>query len=39
MGFLSGEWDDTKFNVFVLKYHEYIIMIMSTFSGLTVTEG
>ena len=36
---LSGEWDKTEFNVFVLKGPDYNIMTMSTFSGLTVPEG
>ena len=39
MGCLSGEWDETEFNIFVLKEPDYHIMMMSTFSGLTVPEG
>ena len=38
MGCLSGEWDETEFNIFVLKELDYNIMMMSTFSGLTVPE-
>ena len=36
---ISGEWDETEFTVFVLKGPDYNIIIMSTFSGLTVPEG
>ena len=39
MGYLSGEWDDTEFNIFVLKDLDYNIMMMSTFLGLNVPEG
>ena len=39
MGCLSGEWDEVEFNVFVLKDPDYNIMMISTFSGLTVSEG
>ena len=35
---ISGEWDKTEFNVFVLKEIDYNIIMMSTFSGLTVPE-
>ena len=28
--FLSGEWDKTKFNTFVMKDPDYNIMLMST---------
>ena len=36
IGCLSGEWDETDFNLFVLKYPDYNIMMMLTFSGLTI---
>ena len=36
---ISGEWEKTEFNIFVLKEPDYNIMMMSTFSGLTVPEG
>ena len=39
MGCLGCEWDDKKFNIFVLKDPDYNIMMMSNFSGLTVPEG
>ena len=39
MGCLSGEWDETEFNIFVLKDLDYNIMMMSTFLGLNVPEG
>ena len=39
MGYLSNEWYETEFIVFVLKEPGYNIMMMSTFSGFTVTEG
>ena len=39
VGCLSGEWDKTKFNVFVFKEPYYIIIMVLTFSGLTVSEG
>ena len=39
MGCLSGEWDETEFNIFVLKDLDYNIMIISTFLGLNVPEG
>ena len=38
MGCLSGEWDETELNIF-MKEPAYNIMMMSTFSGLTVPEG
>ena len=37
MGCLSGEWDNTEFNIFVMKEPYYNIMMRSTFSGLTVS--
>ena len=39
MGCLSGEWDEKDFNIFVMKQPDYNIIMMSTFSGLTVLEG
>ena len=39
VGCISGEWDDTEFNIFVLKDPDYNIMMMSTYLGLTVPEG
>ena len=36
---ISGEWEKTEFNIFVLKEPDYNIMMMSTFSVLTVSEG
>ena len=39
MGFVSGEWDDTEFNVVISKDYDYNIMMMSTVLGLTVTGG
>ena len=36
---LSGEWDEIEFNFFVLNYPDYDIIMMSTFSDLTVSEG
>ena len=36
VGYLSGEWDDTYFDIFVMKEPDYNIMVMSTISGLTV---
>ena len=38
-GCLSGEWDETEFNIFVLKEPDYNIMMISNFLGLTMTEG
>ena len=35
---LSGEWDETEFNFFMNK-PDYDIIMMSTFSDLTVSEG
>ena len=32
---LSGEWDDTELNIFVIKENDYNIMMMSIESGLT----
>ena len=39
VGCLSGEWEKTELNIFVLKESDYNITMMSTFSGLIVTEG
>ena len=39
MGCLSGEWGKTQLDVFVLKEPDYYIVIMSTFSELTMLEG
>ena len=39
MGCISGEWDETEFNIFALNETDYNIMIMSTFLSLNVTEG
>ena len=39
MGCVSGEWDDTEFNVVISKDYDYNIMMMSTVLGLTVTGG
>ena len=39
VGCLSGEWDETEFNIFVLNDNNYNIIMMSTFSGLTVPES
>ena len=39
MGCLGGEWDNTEFIIFVMKEPDYNIMMISTFSGLTVMEG
>ena len=36
VGCLSGEWDETEFNVFSLKDPDFNIMMMSNFLGLTV---
>ena len=36
---ISCEWDKTEFNIFVLKEPDYSIMMISTLSCLTVTEG
>ena len=36
---ISGEWDKTEFNVFVLKEIDYNIIMMSTFLCFTVLEG
>ena len=36
VGYLSGEWDETEFNIYFLKEPDYNIMMMLTFSGLTV---
>ena len=38
-GYLSGEWKETEFNIFVLIDPAYNIIIMYIFSGLTVPEG
>ena len=38
VGCLSGKWDDTESNIFVLKEPNYNIIIISTFLGLTVPE-
>ena len=37
MGCLSGEWDETEFNVF-FEDPDYNIIMMSKFWGLTVPE-
>ena len=37
-GCLSAEWDETQFNVFVVKEPDYNEIIMSTFLGFNVTE-
>ena len=39
VGCLINEWDETEFNVFILKNTDYNIMVLSNFSDLTVTEG
>ena len=39
VGCLSGEWEEKEINNFVLNEPDYNIMMMSTFSGLTVPEG
>ena len=39
MVYLSVEWDETELIFFVFKYPDYNIIMVSTFSGLTVTEG
>ena len=39
VGCLSGEWNETEFDIFALKGPDYNITMMSTFSGLTVPEG
>ena len=39
MGCLCGEWDETEFNIFVLKEPDYNIIVMSKNSGFTVPEG
>ena len=39
MGYISGKWDDTEINIFVLKDPDYNIIMMSIFSVLTVPEG
>ena len=36
---ISDEWDETDFNIYILKYSNYNIMMMSTFSDLTMQEG
>ena len=38
VGYLSGEWDDKYFGIFVMKEPDYNIMVMSTISGLTVMQ-
>ena len=37
VGCLSGELDETELNIFVFKDPDYNIMMMLTFSGLTVS--
>ena len=39
MGYLSGECDDPELNILVIKEPYYNIMMVSTFSVLTVMEG
>ena len=39
LGFPSGKWYETEFNIFVLKEPDHNIIIMSTFSSLTMSEG
>ena len=39
VGCPSGEWNEKEFNTFVLKEPDYNIMMMLTFSGLTVPES
>ena len=39
VGCLSGEWEKTELNIFVLKESDYNITMMSNFSGLIVTES
>ena len=36
---IISEWDKTEFNIFVIKKPIYNIMVVSTFSGLTLPEG
>ena len=38
MGCIIGEWDETEFDVFILKEPDHNIMTMSNFLGLTVPE-
>ena len=38
VGCLSGKWDETEFNIFGFKDPDYNIIMMSTFSGLTVPD-
>ena len=38
MGCISGELDETEFNIFSMKKTDYNIIMMSTFSYLTVLE-
>ena len=38
VGYISDEWDETDFNIFVMKEPDYTIIMMSTFSGFTVLE-
>ena len=35
---ISGEWYEMEFTIFVMKDHDYNIMMMPNFSGLTVPE-
>ena len=39
VGCISGAWDETEFNVFVLKEPNHNIMMMSTFSGFDCAGG
>ena len=39
MGCLIGEWDEKEFDMFDWKEPDYNIIMISTFSGLTITEG
>ena len=36
---LSGEWDETEFNVFILMQPYYNIIMILKFSVLTMSEG
>ena len=38
VGCLSGKWDETEFHILIMKEPGYNIIMVSTFSGLTVTE-
>ena len=38
VGYISGEWENIYFNIFIIEEPDYNIMAVSIFSGLTILE-